>query len=62
MVRGSQMSFEKELEMEYYLCNAFSSSDKSDFCEGIRAQLIDKDSSPKWRHKSVEEVKMEEVD
>ena len=62
MKRGSKMSKEKELEMEYYLCNAFSRSDRVDFCEGIRALLIDKDKSPKWKHTSVEEVSKEEVE
>ena len=56
------MTIEKELEMEYYLCNAFSRPKRTDFFEGIRAAIIDKDKSPKWKHKSVEEVKKEEVE
>lgn len=33
-----------------------------DFPEGVRALLIDKDGTPKWRHKRVEDVQTAEVD
>ena len=62
MIRGSKMSLEKVLEMEFYLCNAMRRPHRADFCEGIRALLIDKDNNPQWKHKSIHEVTKEEVD
>ena len=47
------------LEIEY--CYTFKAQEKTDFLEGIRAMVIDKDKSPNWRHKSLEDVKEEEV-
>lgn len=32
-----------------------------DFAEGVRAQLVDKDRSPQWKHARVEDVTREEV-
>ena len=42
------------LETEYRF--TFRAMEHGDFLEGIRAAIIDKDGSPKWRHASVEEV------
>lgn len=33
----------------------------SDFAEGVRAQLVDKDRQPRWRHARVEDVTRDEV-
>ena len=33
----------------------------SDFVEGVRAQLVDKDRNPRWQHARIEDVSREEV-
>ena len=35
--------------------------DGSDFAEGVRAQLVDKDRDPTWRHARLEDVTRDEV-
>jgi enoyl-CoA hydratase len=35
--------------------------EETDFLEGIRAMVIDKDRAPQWKHKSLSEVKIEEI-
>lgn len=47
-LRGSQLSMEKALEMEYRF--TYRAQELADFQEGVRAQLIDKDRQPKWKH------------
>jgi hypothetical protein len=34
----------------------------TEFFEGVRALLVDKDKNPQWRHKSVDDVTREEVE
>ena len=34
----------------------------TEFFEGVRALLIDKDKNPKWKYSSVNEVKQEDID
>ncbi|MEL6517953.1 MAG: enoyl-CoA hydratase/isomerase family protein [Pseudomonadota bacterium] len=52
-VRGAG-GIRRALEMEYRF--TFRAGEKSDFLEGIRAAIIDKDRNPQWRHKNVTAV------
>jgi len=49
------------LQIEYRMSQAFM-REGSDFYEGIRAALVDKDRSPKWSPASLEEVTQEMVE
>jgi 3-hydroxyisobutyryl-CoA hydrolase len=46
----------EDLQMEFRMAQACCSRPGSDFCEGVRAVLVDKDHSPKWNPPTVEEV------
>jgi len=56
-----QVSLRHAFHTEFRLSQHFMTAD-SDFVEGIRAVLIDKDQKPKWRHLSLEQVTSAEVD
>ncbi len=47
-LRGTQLSMEKALEMEYRF--TYRAQEMADFQEGVRAQLIDKDRQPNWKY------------
>lgn len=51
---GDDPTIEQALSMEYRFTHR--ALEHSDFVEGIRAQIIDKDRSPKWRHAGPTEV------
>jgi len=53
--RGALLDFDACMQMEYHIANHFLTT--SDFYEGIRAAVIDKDHSPHWQPASLEEVK-----
>ncbi|PKK29492.1 3-hydroxyisobutyryl-CoA hydrolase, partial [Columba livia] len=57
---GASMSLQEVLRMEYRLSQACLKG--HDFYEGVRAVLIDKDQSPRWRPAALEEVSDEFVD
>lgn len=46
-LRGPSITLEKALNLEYRF--TFRAMEHADFLEGIRAAIIDKDRSPKWR-------------
>ena len=58
--RGAKLDFDDCMKMEYRIVCAISSYD-SDFYEGVRAVLIDKDHNPSWIPVSLEEVKTDMV-
>ncbi|XP_009987081.1 PREDICTED: 3-hydroxyisobutyryl-CoA hydrolase, mitochondrial, partial [Tauraco erythrolophus] len=57
---GAAMSLQDVLTMEYRLSQACMRG--HDFYEGVRAVLIDKDQSPRWKPAALEEVSDEFVD
>uniref|UniRef100_A0A672HHF1 3-hydroxyisobutyryl-CoA hydrolase n=1 Tax=Salarias fasciatus TaxID=181472 RepID=A0A672HHF1_SALFA len=57
---GATLSLQDVFVMEYRLSQACMRG--SDFYEGIRAVLVDKDHSPKWNPSTLEEVSDQSVD
>lgn len=57
---GASMSLQDVLTMEYRLSQACLRG--PDFYEGVRAVLIDRDQSPRWKPPALEEVTDEFVD
>ncbi|NXF00871.1 HIBCH protein, partial [Smithornis capensis] len=57
---GASMSLQDVLRMEFRLSQACMRG--HDFYEGVRAVLIDKDQSPRWKPPTLEEVSDEFVD
>lgn len=56
---GSKMSLNECLKMEYRM--AVRHLEDSDFKEGVRALLIDKDNQPKWNPTTLAGVSKEKV-
>lgn len=52
-------TIEHALEQEYRF--TFRAMEKGDFLEGIRAAIIDKDRTPRWRHASLDAVSATEM-
>jgi hypothetical protein len=59
ITRGKAMNLKEVFEMEYKISQGFVNH--TEFFEGVRALLIDKDKNPKWKFKSVPEVPREEL-
>ncbi len=57
--RGKSMSLKEVFEMEYKISQGFVNH--TEFFEGVRALLIDKDKNPKWKFKTVPEVPTSEL-
>lgn len=57
-LRGTD-DIRRALELEYRFTHR--AMEQADFLEGIRAQIIDKDRNPKWKHASLEDVSSIEV-
>lgn len=54
LLRGRQMTLADCFRMEFDLVTR--SIEVGDFCEGVRAVIIDKDGSPRWMFKNIEDV------
>jgi enoyl-CoA hydratase len=52
-------SIDYALEQEYRF--TYRSAEQGEFLEGIRAAVIDKDRTPKWRHASIKDVPLAQV-
>ena len=52
--RGASMNLHDVFEMEFKISQGFMNH--SEFFEGVRALLIDKDKTPNWIHKDIDEV------
>ena len=57
--QGAKLDFKSAMNQELFLSMGFAKT--QDFYEGIRAQLIDKDRSPKWQHDDVSAVTASQV-
>ncbi|KAF6175419.1 hypothetical protein GIB67_036510 [Kingdonia uniflora] len=60
---GRQQTLDQCLEREYRMSlQAISGHITRDFCEGVRARMVDKDFAPKWNPPRLDQVSKEMVD
>ncbi len=57
---GARRGLEEELRVEYRLTQRFVGA--HDFCEGVRAALVDRDHLPRWRPSGLEQIAPEDLD
>jgi enoyl-CoA hydratase len=57
---GRSLDMTRAMRLEYHLVRRFLEA--SDFYEGVRALLVDKDRQPRWRHRDPLDVRPAEVD
>ncbi|XP_050525236.1 3-hydroxyisobutyryl-CoA hydrolase, mitochondrial [Daktulosphaira vitifoliae] len=63
ILNGKNLDLNDCLKMEYRLAyRCVEAKYSTDFYEGVRALLIDKDKNPKWTHRSIKDVKDETVE
>ena len=58
--RATSMTLEEVAEQDVVACSAMAR--QPDFAEGVRAQLVDRDRSPRWTHAGLEDVTPAEVE
>lgn len=59
LLRGRQMTLAESFRMELGI--VMRAIEEGDFCEGVRAHLVDKDRKPRWAPMSLVEVRAEQV-
>ena len=57
--RIENLTIKDSLDYEYRF--TYRAVENSDFIEGIRAQVIDKDRNPNWQHNNIKDVPHEKV-
>lgn len=60
LTRGKTLSAAQGIQMEFHLSQNFLNN--PDFFEGIRAAIIDKDRTPHWAEKTIQDVEQKKVD
>lgn len=60
MRRAASMTLEQVAEQDLVACSAMARH--PDFAEGVRAQLVDRDRSPRWTHAGLQDVTPAEVE
>lgn len=58
--RAASMTLEEVAEQDRLACSAMANH--PDFAEGVRAQLVDRDRSPRWTHARLQDVTAAEVE